>query len=239
MKKLIPILLAVLVVSVIAATGVIAQENPNASAKATAECGDINIVETSSWDTILVNTIKTPNQKDLFIDVSLESGLYTRTLVKSKRNYEGDPDWDTSTAHAKIEVRVVIDEGTDNERIAFPGSVIFNEREQTLSAKFMGIFTGDCLIVTEDEYGNHTVTIDYGCLEPEELELILNTMSANSFNFLLDDLTPGVHTISVQASIVTNGSAEEGEFEATAIIGLGSMTVEEVRFIQDENIVMP
>ncbi len=238
MKKIIALGLAIVLVLALGVGGVSAANLP--SSKAAAQVQDITILDwvvappdsTGDWTTILEQSIKTPNQKDLFIGVSLESGLYTRTLVKSKRNYEGDPDWDTSTAHAQIDVRVVIDEGTADERIASPSDVVFNMREQELSAKFMGIFTGASLIVTEDENGDHTVTIDYDSLEPEELDLILDTMSANSFNFVMDQLTPGVHTISVQAKIDVNGSAEEGEFEAKAMIGNGSVIIEVVRMIQ-------
>jgi len=239
MKKTIALVLAVAVVLTLGA-GAVWASNGQPASKATAQVKDLTILEwtgpvvdgPTAWDTILNQTIKTPNQKDLFIDVSLESGLYTRTLVKSKRNYEGDPDWDTSTAHAKIDVRVLIDEGTADERVASPGWVVFNEREQTLSAKFMGIFTGECL---EVDPLNHTVTINYTCLEPEELDLILDTMSANSFNFVIDQLTPGVHTISVQARIDANGAADAGEFDARATIGKGSVIIEVVRMIKGED----
>ncbi len=241
MKKIIAIALAVALVLSLGAVGVVAQQP---SSKATAKVKDLTILEwtgpvadgPTAWSTILLQNIKTPNQKDLFIDVSLESGLYTDTLVRSKRKAADDEDWDTSTAHAKIDVRVVIDEGTADQRIASPGDVVFNWREQTLSAKFMGIFTGASLIVTEDPLtGEHTVTIDYTLLEPEELQLILDTMSANSFNFVIDQLTAGEHTISVQARIDANGSAEEGSFDAMATIGHGSVTIEVVRMIQNED----
>jgi len=225
------------------------------------------------WTTILTQNIKTPNQKDLIVDVSLETGLYTRTLVKSKRNYEGDPDWDSSMAHSKVMVRVGVDgnyatvkPGVAQEAgVAFPRAVTFNEREQALSAKFMGIFTGDCLIVTEDptqidndgdglfsedpadgidndgdykidEDGiEYIITINYTCLEPEELDLILNTMSANSFNFVVADLEPGNHDITVEAKIIANGAAEEGEYEAMAMVGQGSVVIESVRMVKGED----
>jgi len=116
--------------------------------------------------------------------------------------------------------------------VAFPRAVTFNEREQTLSAKFMGIFTGECLIVDPD---TGEVTLNYTCLEPEELELILDTMSANSFNFVVADLTPGNHIITVEAAIIANGAAEEGEFEAKAMIGQGSVTIELVRMVKAED----
>ncbi len=193
-----------------------------------------------AWTPILTQNIKTPNQKDLIIDVSLETGLYTRTLVKSKRNYEGDPEWDSSTAHAKVMVRVGVDGeyatvgvGEEQEAgVAFPRAVTFNEREQTLSAKFMGIFTGACLNVDPD---THAVSINYTCLEPEELDLILNTMSANSFNFVVADLTPGNHIITVEAAIIANGAAEEGKYEAMAMVGQGSVVIELVRMVKAED----
>jgi hypothetical protein len=243
MRKSITIALVVTLAVALLVSGVVYGSGIRAS-KATAKVSELTQLDwtstNTSWDTILTQNIKTPNQKDLFIDVSLETGLYTRTLVKSKRNYEGDPDWDSSTAHAKVMVRVGVDgnyatvtPGVAQEAgVAFPRAVTFNEREQTLSAKFMGIFTGECFIVDPD---TGEVTLNYTCLEPEELELILDTMSANSFNFVVADLTPGNHIITVEAAIIANGAAEEGEFEAKAMIGQGSVTIELVRMVKAED----
>ena len=258
MRKLILIALAVVLVVALGAGAVWASNGIRAS-KATAKVSELTLLEwkpdepseagpggltessanyTGDWTIILTQNIKTPNQKDLIIDVSLETGLYTRTHVKSKRNYEGDPDWDSSTAHAKVMVRVGVDGeyaalglNVEEAGVAFPRAVTFNEREQTLSAKFMGIFTAECIEV-DPVSGN--VTLNYTCLEPEELELILNTMSANSFNFVVADLTPGNHIITVEAKIIANGAADEGKFEAMALVGQGSVVIELVRMIQNE-----
>jgi hypothetical protein len=262
MKRPITIALVVAVVVALLVGGVVYGSGIRAS-KATAKVSELTLLEwepeapsgtppedmeesipvdpyEGDWTTILTQNIKTPNQKDLIIDVSLETGLYTRTLVKSKRNYEGDPNWDSSTAHATVMVRVGVDgnyatvnPGEEQEAgVAFPRAVTFNEREQTLSAKFMGIFTGDCLIVDPD---TGEVTLNYTCLEPEELDLILNTMSANSFNFVVADLTPGNHVITIEAKIIANGAAEEGEYEAMAMIGQGSVVIELVRMVKAED----
>jgi hypothetical protein len=96
----------------------------------------------------------------------------------------------------------------------------------------MGIFTGDCLIVDPD---TGAVSINYTCLEPEELDLILNTMSANSFNFVVADLTPGNKVITVEVKIIANGAAEEGKYEAMAMIGQGSVVIETVRMVKAED----
>src|SRR3954466_10836327 len=71
-----------------------AQNQP--SAKATAQIGSINVIDqlsvttnssaavTGTWVNILRNRLKTPNQKDVFIGVSLEVGLLTSTTAASK-----------------------------------------------------------------------------------------------------------------------------------------------------------
>jgi hypothetical protein len=194
---------------------------------------------TAGWTTILEQVIRVPQQKDLFIDVSLETGLYTRTHVKSKRNAEDDDSWDSSRAQAKIDVRVGINGNyaslAFNEYepgVAFPRDVCFDMREQILSAKFMGIFNNECLSAN---LSTGAVTIDYECLEPEEIELILNTLSSHSFNFVVADLDSGDHTITVEARITGNGAATEGSFEAKALVGRGSVLIEQVRMIQNED----
>jgi hypothetical protein len=207
-----------------------AQSNGTPSAKATAAVGDINVVSGPAtdgevegpWTTVMSNTLKTANMKDLFVDVSLECGLFTSTKTASKGGNK-----DTSTSSATIQVRVLVD-GQE----AYPGSVTFAHRNQELSATFQGLLTG-ALSVDPD---TGTVIIDEDLLQPEEVELIQDTMSANSFNFVLDDLSSGAHTIEVQARIDLGASAQAGSSVAKATIGRGSMTVEEVRMVKNEDI---
>lgn len=238
MGRFIPILIAVALVVSLGIGMSVAGGSPNdtghPSAKATAEVGNITLIEYTEdqgWTTILSNTIKTPNQKNLFIDVSLECGLWTYTHVKSKRKSAADDSFDTSTAKAQIQVRVLVD-----GKQAYPGNVTFASRNQEMSAKFMGIFTGDCLIITCDDATppNCTVSINYDCLEPEELKLLLESMTANSFNFVSEELNSGVHTVEVQAKIATDVDFDEGNAEAAATVGRGTVTVETVRMIQGE-----
>src|SRR5437867_10635263 len=114
-----------------------AQNQP--SAKVTAKTANLTLLPkttgTGDWQTLLSNTIKTANQKDLFIGASFEVGLYTQTLVSSKNMVK-----DTSTADAKVQVRVLLD-GT---RVIEPGNVVYGRRKQTLSATLEGAIAG-CL----------------------------------------------------------------------------------------------
>ena len=219
--KRIAILAAIVLVVGVVVTGVGVAATSQPSAKATAQVGDIAILDSQamSWTTILENDIKTPNMKDLFIDVSLECGLYTDTTVKSKLGVE-----DISMAEAGVTVKVLVD-----GQPAYPGEVVFCNRMQQLRAKFGGIMS------CTDVNGDGVITVDECTWTDEELQLVLRTMNANAFNFILDDLTPGVHTVAVQARIVTTADVP-GDTLSWATIGKGSVTVEEVRMIKDEDI---
>lgn len=197
------------------------------SAKASAQVGAINILtsESTEWSQILAAPIKTPNGKGLFIDVSLECGLYTRTKTVSQ-----DGILDTSTAESGVKVQVVIDAGTARERVVSPGEVTFCRRTQELSSRYAGI--EEC----EDTNGDGETTEDECETTPEEIQLILDTMNANSFNFVVGSIGQGVHTISVLARIDLASQAEAGEAEARAAIGNGSVTIETVRLVKNQPI---
>jgi len=222
MRKSILIALAVVLAVALGAGAVWASSSQPAS-KATAKVGDIAVIDSTEmgWTTILEQDIKAPNGKDLFIDVSLQCGLYTQTHVKSKGGVK-----DTSTADAMISVRVLVD-GTPAE----PGEVVFSRRYQELSA----LLQGQIPLVWDETLGRYV--IDEGELTYEEIELILDTMDAHAFNFVAPDLTfSGVHTIEVQAMIEADTSKQEGTASAMATIGKGSVTIELVRMIKGEDI---
>jgi hypothetical protein len=242
MKRFIPILIAVaLLVSLgigMSVAGGANNDPGHPSAKATAVAGNLTVLgfapgtTSIGWTDIMENTIKTPNGKDLFIDVSLECGLYTETFVKSKGGTK-----DRSTADAMVMVRVLID-GEEASPV-WPGEVVFAQRYQELEAEFAGILYEECITVSCNplDPSDCTVTIDPDCLGNETLRLIQKTMSANSFNFIEENLSAGVHTVTVQAMIASDTSVQQGEADAWAMIGLGSVTVEEVRMIKGEDIV--
>ena len=198
------------------------------SAKVTAKTSRITLIPptqtTSGWTDVLTNTIKTSNQKDLFVGTSFEVGLYTKTIVKSKNMVS-----DTSTARGSVQVRVLVD-GVPAE----PGAVVFGRRSQTLSATLEGQIGG--ALTVDPTTGS--IVVDPALVNPETIELILRTMDAASFNFVALNVPQGVHTVTVQARINTGGSAEEGEFEARALVGKGSVTVESVRLIKDANVIL-
>ena len=222
-------MVAMLALSLAAVSGY-AQSQP--SAKVTAKTANLTLLPSTTgdgtWQTLLSNTIKTANQKDLFIGASFEVGLYTQTLVSSKNMVK-----DTSTADAKVQVRVLID-GT---RVVEPGNVVYGRRKQTLSATLEGAIAG-CLSLSTNLDGTVSIVVDPLCVLPETIELILQTMDAASFNFVAVDVPQGVHTISVQARIDTDATFQAGSASAEALVGKGSMTVESVRLIKDPSVIL-
>lgn len=208
-----------LLVAVMAASPLFAQNQP--AAKATAKMGEIAVLDAAvqalqvdPWQTIMRSTLKTSSQKNVFVTASLECGLRTRTLVKSKGGNK-----DSATAEAGVKIRILVD-GQE----AYPGDVTFCQRKQELSAVFGGVLDS-CI----DKDGNGIVTILECDLLDEELELVLETMGAHAFSFASHELSSGVHTIEVQALLSNYAEAGAGEAEAKAVLGKGSVTVEEIR----------
>jgi hypothetical protein len=230
------------------------------AAKATAKVSKINVLEATEqadWTQVFYQQIKAPGSKDLFIDVSFECGLITDTTVQSAKGKKT-----TATANSEVLVKVLVD-----GEMADPGVVYYCQRKQELTATFDGLLT-QCLIpdagcalacelsCTTDGVVDQACVDDCttGCglvvdpvcletLEPEEVGLLLETMSANSFNFVHQGLDfSGVHEIEVYATIATSTSVE-GEAvygsaaEAKAMIGKGTVTVETVRMINGEDVV--
>ena len=87
--------------------------------------------------------------------------------------------------------------------LAEPGVVTFARRYQALIAEFAGSFSTDkaewqdCFVTD----ANGITTIDEECLEPEMVALILDTMTANSFDFIMADLPAGDHKVVVYADV--------------------------------------
>lgn len=213
------------------------------SAKVSASVGDTAKVAAApagsdGWKPVLNASIKTANYKDLILGVSFETGLTTNTLVKSKSGTS-----DTSTATASVKVRVLVDRNGDGIfsptevvepadygalEVAAPGVVVYDKRSQTLMAKLGGI--PNCT----DTNGDNIYQISECTLTEEEIQLILETMAAHHFNFVIANLAPGNHAVQVQALLDMGSSFQAGSASADAWLGKGSLTIEEVRGLNGE-----
>jgi hypothetical protein len=191
------------------------------SSKFAAAASNVTLVPMSvgsvPWKTVLSTSIKTPNKKDLLIGASFETALYTQTQVKGKNG-----STDAASASATLEVRLLID-GVAN--VAYPNWVVYDKRAQTLSATLGGVISS-----CQDLNGDGVITVGTECVVTDEMiELILETMAAHHYNFIVANLSSGTHTVEVQVRIDTTDGAGAGTASAMAGVGRGSLSVEEVR----------
>lgn len=222
----------------------------SATSKATCGAGDLASVEFNSAAPIFTQVIHTASQKDLFVDVSLECGLTTNTKVMSKALART-----IAEAEAYVKVWVEVDPDYDANGpiantgiVAEPGVVTFARRYQGLIAEFAGSFVTDgpveeCLVTDE----KNITTISEDCLAEEMVALIIDTMTANSFNFVIGNLTAGDHDVVVWADLDynMNGTSYDDsdlsdfapeDITTRAYLGKGSVTIESVRLVKDEPI---
>jgi hypothetical protein len=79
------------------------------------------------------------------------------------------------------------------------------------------------------------------CADPEELQVILKTLSANAFNFAKSDVGVGIHTIKVEARASAAVSFDDTSGALAGRTGVhrrGSLLVEEIRLVKDTNIIV-
>lgn len=208
-----------------------------------------------SWFTVMTASLKASTNKTFFVSPSLVTGLYTNTQVSGKTS--GNPSSETATAAASVAVRVLLDcagcstpgqPQTQNVSWAMAGypdagsglpnqggsGIIFNARIQQLTATLGQAITSTCL--------TFTTTLSNTC-PPEVINLILDTTSAHTFNFILPEVGAGQHTVTIQARLdagdicystkgfITTCSTDQvvnttlASSISAAIFGLGSVTV--------------
>lgn len=197
------------------------------------------------WFTVMNSSLKTSSTTDLFISPSLVTGLYTDTQVKGNSTTS-----QTAASSGSVAVRVLL----DCTGCALPGQaqsttpsftvagqpdptgtgIVFDARIQQLTATLGSVITTDCLAAL------NTCT-------PEQIDLILSTTSAHTFNYIMQNVGSGAHTITVQArldvgQVCTNNNSNGtggvtcndtvntslGSSIAAALFGVGSVIVQPV-----------
>ena len=101
-------------------------------------------------------------------------------------------------------------------------------RRQTLTTVLSGVI--ECPTVDDP-------LVDDFCeiVGDEEVSLLLETMSANHFNFVVKNVASGYHTVTATVTGSTDlaCSTADESCRATVAVGPGSITVEEVRATND------
>ena len=250
MRKFMPYIAAACAVAMLAMPSVVSA----ASSKNTASVSSLVVLRgvaasptETAWTTINQATLRTANQKDLTFDAALQCGIVTDTTARSKG---GTKEAANAVASIRVRIRVELADGTT--RYAMPDSDLANtsilipsdgngpagvtycERLQQLEVQFGGF---DC--TADSETGAVT------CDSEESVRLLLKTLSAHAFNFVMPDVPSGIHTVYVEAKALAdtnlfdgNPDFEIGDAQAEAFVGLGSLDVDEVHFVKDADIEM-
>lgn len=169
-----------------------------------------NVPDAGAWVTVLETNIKPPGGKDLFIGFSAVSEIETV-------NFNGATGGFTfSFADGAIFVRVLVDGAP-----ATPGVIPFNILENFTSTR-LSTQLSNC---TEVDVGPNAGKVTCAST-PGLLDTLLFQASANTYNFIKQDVSPGTsHNIKVQAQFFANSSG--GSF-AEALMGARTLTVEQV-----------
>lgn len=176
---------------------------------------DTSCISTQSA-TLMTASIKVSgsSSKSLMLMGSLEDALYTDT------SNSGGGSKSSSTATGSIVVTPVVTGGGCPAAgcPVYPSSVTFASRTQTLTANL-----GSCTVTG----GTTTLT----CTDTDTIDLLLSTMSANSFNFLVPSMGEGVYTVNFNVAITASATSDSLSAGATAKAGidvssLGVLTVQ-------------
>ena len=191
------------------------QENPTANS------------QNSGLVSIMTTDMANAQSASLLVDASLVTGLLTNTTVKT--NAGGSS---SGSATGSVEVGVVMD-GTFSSsgqylgggRYAHPGLISFDTRTQTLTATLGQALTG-CTLV--DGIAQCTGFTD------QQIQLVLDTTSAHSFKFILDNVGVAANSAPHRIDIVARVSSSTlssglGSALASACYGAGSLVVDTVR----------
>ena len=185
--------------------------------------------KTGGGPKVLFGNIKTPSaaNKNVLVMATLESSILTNTLVASKN---GQNSMSTAMGAVVVTPKVyfcpsndcsgasgtLVDIATMGGSVT-PNQVTFNQRLQTLSASLQGL---NCTI--------DATTGILTCTDPETISLLLSTMSANGFNFLVQ--TPGQGTYQVQLGVALESAASTNALPAgaQAMVGVAAGSLVEM-----------
>lgn len=197
--------------------------------------GDAVATTGGTWIEIMTKPVKLSNSQSLFVSPSLVSGLYTQTRTKTSTN-------STSTAQAMgaVYLRAVLTPRSGGaDIVASPlnlcsqsvfgctqqignWGVVLDSRIQTLSQSL-----SECTVLVDGTSG----TCDF----TSTIDLILQTASANTFNFIFPNVGQGTYDLKIYAAVGSSATilAGSGTAVGAAAFGLGSVTAESVRLVHD------
>jgi hypothetical protein len=194
-------------------------------------------VDPNGFVTIMQRTVKLSASQSLFVSPSLVTGLYTQTKTKTSTGSTS-----TATAMGGVYLRAVLVDAGGHEIVAAPlsycNSGILGCAQATNGD--WGVLLDSRIQTLSQELSNCVVNIDLvgtgSCTFTSTIDLVLQTTSAHTFNFIFPNVGQGVYTLQVKAAVASGASiisGGSGTAVGAAAFGLGSMSVESVRLVHD------
>jgi len=186
------------------------------------------------WVTIMSAPMKLSASQSVFASPSLVSGLYTQTRTKTTTGSNS-----TAQAMGGVYMRAVLTPVAGGpDIVGAPINVCsanilgcvsvggdwgvqLDTRIQTLTQSI-----SDCTVLVGDLSGT--------CSFTSVIDLILNTTSAHTFNFIFPNVGQGSYTLKIKAAVASGASViGSGTAIGAAAFGLGSVTADSVRLVHD------
>jgi hypothetical protein len=195
-------------------------------------------VTPDNFAAIMTATIKVSNSQSLFVSPSLVTGLYTKTSTTA---YPGNGS--TAVATGGVFLRAIVtNQATGEVQVGYPVAAC---APGILGCQLMGADYGVTLD-TRVQSLSHAISdcivnvvvgglpLTGTCSFASTIDLMLQTTSANTFNFIFPNVGVGVYTVQIQAAVNATASVINlGTAVGGAAYGLGSLTVESVRMVHD------
>ncbi len=191
---------------------------------------------------VMSTTVKLSNSQSLFVSPSLVTGLYTNTKTKTTTGSTS-----TAVAMGGVYLRAVLYACDSNGQNCSTDAIVA-EPIKSCTSSILGCYadsTGDKGVVLDSRVQTLTQTlsncvVNVGiltgtCTFDSTSQLILETTSAHTFNFIFPNVGQGVYQLQIQAAVKANGTIDAGNGTAIggAAFGLGSVTAESVRLVHD------
>jgi hypothetical protein len=181
---------------------------------------------TGSFCGLMSSSIKTSSGSGVTLKVtpSLVTGLFTDTNVTSNKNTSGIS---TEFADVGVQVCVTVDAAAP-ATVKPPSCVIYDQRFQQLSTNLFSVVSGCALTTAAACCATNTCTTATdinSCGLNCNIDLILSTLSAHSFDFVVP-VGGGQHTLTATWSVFGSNSAGG---TTAACVGPGVITVEQVK----------
>ena len=191
------------------------QQNPSANS------------QSSGLISVMTTALSNSQSSSFLVNASLVTGLLTNTTVTSNGGSKS-----SGSATGSVQVGVILDGNFDSNghylsggSYAYPGLLSFDTRTQTLTATLGQALSG-CTVVSG--------IVQCTGLTQEQIQLVLDTTSAHSFEFILPNVgvapSSAPHRVDVVAQVSSSTiSSGLGSALASACYGAGSVVVDAVR----------